>query len=131
MEDNIKAIMDRITSEKVSFLQMQFTDILGFVKTLTVPKNRFENAVTEGVLFDGSSVAGYAQIEESDMRAVPDLSTFTLLPDETNSYKVARFICDIHTPAGDRFPGDPRYVLKSLLDHCEILEDVGSKTIVH
>ena len=116
MEDNIKAIMDRITSEKVSFLQMQFTDILGFVKTLTVPKNRFENAVTEGVLFDGSSVAGYAQIEESDMRAVPDLSTFTLLPDETNSYKVARFICDIHTPAGERFPGDPRYVLKSLLD---------------
>lgn len=116
MEDNIKAIMDRITSEKVSFLQMQFTDILGFVKTLTVPKNRFENAVTEGVLFDGSSVAGYAQIEESDMRAVPDLSTFTLLPDETNSYKVARFICDIHTPSGERFPGDPRYVLKSLLD---------------
>ena len=119
MEDHIKAIMDRITSEKVSFLQMQFTDILGFVKTLTVPKNRFENAVTEGVLFDGSSVAGYAQIEESDMRAVPDLSTFTLLPDETNSYKVARFICDIHTPAGDRFPGDPRYVLKSLLDKLE------------
>jgi glutamine synthetase len=119
MEDQIKAIMDRITSEKVSFLQMQFTDILGFVKTLTVPKNRFENAVTEGVLFDGSSVAGYAQIEESDMRAVPDLNTFTLLPDETNSYRVARFICDIHTPAGEQFPGDPRYALKSLLEKLE------------
>ena len=119
MEDKIKAIMDRISAEKVSFLQMQFTDILGFVKTLTVPKNRFENAVTEGVLFDGSSVAGYAQIEESDMRAVPDFNTFTLLPDETNSYKVARFICDIYTPAGERFPGDPRYVLKSLLEKLE------------
>ncbi len=115
MEDAVKSVMDRISSEKVSFLQMQFTDILGFVKTLTVPKNRFEGALTEGVVFDGSSVAGYAQIEESDMRAVPDLSTFTILPEENNSYRVGRFICDVHTPAGDRFPGDPRYILQSLL----------------
>ena len=115
MEDHVKRIMETLNTEKVSFLQMQFTDILGFVKTLTVPKNRFENAVTEGVVFDGSSVAGYAQIEESDMRAVPDISTFTILPEDNDRFRVARFICDIRTPDGDQFPGDPRYILKTLL----------------
>ncbi len=115
MEDHVKRIMETLNTEKVSFLQMQFTDILGFVKTLTVPKNRFENAVTEGVVFDGSSVAGYAQIEESDMRAVPDISTFTILPEDNDRFRVARFICDIHAPDGDQFPGDPRYILKTLL----------------
>ncbi len=115
MEDHIKSLLDRLEKEKVSFLQMQFTDILGFVKTLTVPKNRFENALTEGVVFDGSSVAGYAQIEESDMRAHPDLSTFTMIPEEHNGFRLARFICNVHTPSGERFPGDPRFILQNVL----------------
>lgn len=112
MEDQIKASMEKLKQDNVEFLQLQFTDIVGAVKTLTIPKNRFESALTEGVVFDGSSVAGYAQIEESDMRAHPDLSTYTIMPDGKNGYRTVRFICDIYTPDGDRFPGDPRYVLQ-------------------
>ena len=115
MDNNIESILGKLEAEKVSFLQMQFTDILGFVKTLTVPKNRFESALSEGVVFDGSSVAGYAQIEESDMRAHPDLSTFTMLPEESNGFRLARFICDVYTPAGERFAGDPRFILQNVL----------------
>lgn len=112
MEDQIKASMDKLKQDNAEFLQLQFTDIVGAVKTLTIPKNRFESALTEGVVFDGSSVAGYAQIEESDMRAHPDLSTYTILPEGRDGYKTVRFICDIYTPDGERFPGDPRYVLQ-------------------
>ncbi len=112
MEDQVKASMDKLEQDNVEFLQLQFTDIVGAVKTLTIPKNRFESALTEGVVFDGSSVAGYAQIEESDMRAHPDLSTYTLLPDGRTGYKTVRFICDIYTSEGERFAGDPRYVLQ-------------------
>ncbi|MEM3675537.1 MAG: type I glutamate--ammonia ligase [Thermoplasmataceae archaeon] len=116
MEDAVKRILEKIRDDKVEFLQMQFTDILGFIKTLTVPKNRFESALAEGVVFDGSSVAGYAQIEESDMRAHPDLETYMLLPWTEDGNKVARLICDVYTPEGERFPGDPRYVLQKMLD---------------
>ena len=116
MEDLTKETLSRIKADEIRFLQMQFTDILGVVKTLTVPLNRFESALSEGVVFDGSSVAGYAQIEESDMRAVPDLTTYSVLPDTSDSMKSARFICKIYTPKGERFAGDPRYVLEKLVE---------------
>lgn len=115
MEDHVRTSLDKLKQENVEFLQLQFTDIVGAVKTLTIPKNRFESALSEGVVFDGSSVAGYAQIEESDMRAHPDLSTYTVMPDGRDGYKTVRFICDIYTPDGERFPGDPRYVLQRTL----------------
>ncbi|CAC12616.1 probable glutamine synthetase [Thermoplasma acidophilum] len=115
-EDLVSKTLKRIEEDKVEFLQMQFTDIIGNVKSLTVPKNRFENALTEGVVFDGSSVAGYAQIEESDMRAIPNLESYTLLPDEFGKNKIARFVCSVYSPDGTRFPGDPRYVLERILD---------------
>ena len=111
MEDFIQENLQRLKKEDIKFLNMQFTDIQGIVKTLTLPSNRFEDALTEGVVFDGSSVAGYAQIEESDMRAVPDLSTFTVSPYSTGG-KAARYICNIFNPDGTRFEGDPRYVLE-------------------
>ncbi len=117
MEDKIKETLARIENDRVEFLQMQFTDIVGNVKSLTIPKNRFESVLTEGVVFDGSSVAGYAQIEESDMRAHPDLRTYTLLPDEISKSRVARFICDIYTPDMKRFMGDPRYALERILEN--------------
>ena len=111
MEEDVKFALDRLKQDNIEFLQLQFMDIVGAVKTLTVPKNRFESALTEGVVFDGSSVAGYAQIEESDMRAVPDLSTFTVSPYSTGG-KAARYICNIFNPDGTRFEGDPRFVLE-------------------
>ena len=116
MEDEIKSSLDRLKQDNIEFLQLQFSDIVGAVKTLTVPKNRFEAALTEGVVFDGSSVAGYAQIEESDMRAVPDLSTYTVFPENHNPGKTARYICKIFTPHGERFNGDPRYVLEKTIE---------------
>lgn len=114
MEDQIQENLQRLKKENIKFLHMQFTDIQGIVKTLTLPENRFEDALTEGVVFDGSSVAGYAQIEESDMRAVPDLSTFTVSPYSTGG-NAARYICNIFNPDGTRFEGDPRYVLEKNL----------------
>lgn len=116
MPNEIGEILNVLKSENVKFLQMQFSDLQGFIKTLTVPRNRFESALEEGVVFDGSSVAGYAQIEESDMRAVPDYSTYAILPDYGGSSKVARFVCNVHTPDGKRFQGDPRYILEKTVE---------------
>ncbi len=109
-------VLKKLKEENIHYLQLQFSDILGNVKTVTVPENRFESAMAEGVVFDGSSVAGYAQIEESDMRAFPDMESFQLIPDGAYEGKVARFICKIYSPSGERFPGDPRYVLEKLVD---------------
>ncbi|MCL4322966.1 MAG: glutamine synthetase family protein [Candidatus Thermoplasmatota archaeon] len=111
MEDKIQVSLEKLRKEQIEFLYMQFTDILGRVKTLTLPKNRFEDALNEGVVFDGSSVAGYAQIEESDMRAVPDLDTYSVYPYSSQG-NAARYLCNIYNPDGSRFPGDPRYVLE-------------------
>ncbi|MCL6090395.1 MAG: type I glutamate--ammonia ligase [Candidatus Thermoplasmatota archaeon] len=116
MEDEVKASLNRLKQDNIDFLQVQFTDIVGAVKSLTLPKNRFESALTEGVVFDGSSVAGYAQIEESDMRAHLDQATYTILPESAGGYRVARYICDVYTPDGERFPGDPRYALQRILE---------------
>ena len=114
MEDQLSSILEKLKKDNIDFLQMQFMDLVGKVKTLTIPRNRFEGAMSEGVVFDGSSVAGYAQIEESDMRAHPDYSTYTVLP-QNGPRKTARFICDVYTPDGERFPGDPRFALQRVL----------------
>ncbi len=111
MEDKIQLSLERLRKEQVEFLHMQFSDIMGRVKTLTLPKNRFEDALNEGVVFDGSSVAGYAQIEESDMRAVPDLDTFSPYPYSSKG-SAARYICNIFNPDGTRSQADPRFVLE-------------------
>ncbi len=116
MDEDVSSALKQLEKDGVGFLQLQFTDILGAVKTVTVPKNRFESALSEGVVFDGSSVAGYAQIEESDMRAMPDLTTYTTLPNGNGISKTARYICRIQNPDGSRFNGDPRYVLESVVE---------------
>ena len=115
MQEDLHEMINKIKREEIKYLNFQFMDILGMIKTLTVPENRFESALEEGVVFDGSSVAGYAQIEESDMRAVPDYSTYSLMP-EYGSTKVARFVCNVYTPDGKRFPGDPRFALERTLE---------------
>lgn len=116
MPEEVNEILSLLKRENVKYLQLQFTDIQGIVKTLTVPENRFESTLEEGVVFDGSSVAGYAQIEESDMRAMPDYGTYALLPEFSSNHRVARFICNVLTPSGERFPGDPRYVLERVVE---------------
>ncbi len=110
--EEVKKILDK---ENVKFIQMQFMDVLGTVKTVIVPSSKFDKSMDDGVLFDGSSIVGYATIEESDMRGIPDLNTFQILPWYDGNIKTARIICDVYTSSGEQFQGDPRYILKKMI----------------
>lgn len=99
----------------VQFIQLWFTDILGFLKSVSITRSELENALEDGMGFDGSSIEGFARIEESDMIALPDPSTFALLP-MTNGVPTARMFCDIKEAAtGEPYEGDPRFVLRRQL----------------
>lgn len=98
---------------KVKFIRLWFTDVLGFLKGFAITINELEGALDEGMGFDGSSIEGFARIEESDMIARPDPDTFAILPWRAGEdYNVARMFCDIYEPGGKPFAGDPRFVLK-------------------
>ncbi len=97
----------------VKFIRLWFTDILGFMKSFAITVEELEGALEEGMGFDGSSIEGFARIDESDMVALPDPDTFKLLPWRPREHNaVARMFCDIHMPGGRPFEGDPRFVLK-------------------
>ncbi|MEM1724842.1 MAG: glutamine synthetase family protein [Thermoplasmata archaeon] len=108
-------VLKIIEKENIKFLQMQFTDILGNVKSVIIPSSKFNKAMDDGVIFDGSSIVGYATIEESDMRAMPDLSTFQILPWYDGNSKTARIICDAYNSNGEPFQGNPRQILKNIV----------------
>jgi glutamine synthetase len=99
-----------VEDEGIKFIRLWFTDILGSLKSVAITKSHLERAIDEGIGFDGSSIIGYQTIEESDMIAKPDPSTFAILPPK--ELGVARMICDILEPSGKPYEGDPRYVLK-------------------
>ena len=101
----------------VKFVRLWFTDILGKLKGFALNVDDLEDAIQRGVGFDGSAIEGYARIDESDMRAWPDPTTFALLPWRPRQNAVARMFCDIQTPSGEPFAGDPRQVLKRNLEH--------------
>ncbi len=106
----------RIVADKnVSFIQFWFTDVLGALKSFAVTPSELELGMIEGMGFDGSSVEGFARIEESDMIAKPDPTTFQLVPWRDKERPVARVFCDILNPDGTPYAGDPRYVLKRLI----------------
>ena len=97
-------------------MRLQFTDILGTIKNVEIPDRQFEDALDGKIMFDGSSIEGFVRIEESDMYLRPDLSTFRVFPwPGTTGEKVARMICDIYTPDGQPFIGDPRACLKKVI----------------
>jgi glutamine synthetase len=109
--------------KEVRFIKLWFTDILGFAKSFSITVDELEGALTEGMGFDGSSIQGFARIDESDMIAKPDPSTFTLLPwRPKEGAGVAKMFCDIFEPDGTPYKGDPRYVLKRNL---KIAEELG------
>jgi glutamine synthetase len=111
-------VLDEIDDEDIEFLRLQFTDILGTVKNVSVPADQAEKAFTEGIYFDGSSIEGFVRIQESDMRLKPDPSTYAVLP--WRDGRSARLICDvIDTSTGEPFEGDPRRVLKNALDRAD------------
>lgn len=109
-------VLKIIEENDIKFIKLWFTDILGFLKSFTVPKEEIEKALNEGIGFDGSSIEGFVRIDESDMIAIPDPKTFAVLPWRPKEKGVARVFCDIYTPDGKPFEGDPRYVLKKNLE---------------
>ncbi|TMT87733.1 type I glutamate--ammonia ligase [Haloterrigena sp. H1] len=113
-----QAVLDEIEEKDVDFLRLQFTDILGTVKNVSVPARQAEKAFEEGIYFDGSSIEGFVRIQESDMRLKPDPETFAILPwRQKEGSAAARMICDVYdTYTGEPFEGDPRRVLKNALD---------------
>ncbi len=110
-----KEVLSRIQEDNVKFVSLQFTDVTGAVKSVDIPASRLEEVLEEGSWFDGSSVEGFARIQESDMRLVVDTDTYAVLPWTPEERRRARFFCDIYTPDGDPFPGDPRGALKRIL----------------
>ena len=115
-KETAAAVMKKIEENDIKFVKLWFTDILGFLKSFSVPKEEIEKAFAEGIGFDGSSIEGFVRIDESDMVAIPDPSTFAILPWRPKEKGVARVFCDIVTPDGKPFEGDPRYVLKRNLE---------------
>ncbi len=118
-----ESVLETIEHEDIDFLRLQFTDILGVVKNVSVPARQAEKAFREGIYFDGSSIEGFVRIQESDMRLIPDPETFAILPWRTNEQgAAARMICDVvDTSTGEPFAGDPRTVLKGALDRASEL----------
>ncbi|MFP3871055.1 MAG: glutamine synthetase family protein [Syntrophobacteria bacterium] len=112
---NNKDVMKIVRDRNVSFIQVWFTDVLGILKSFAITPGELEGALTEGMGFDGSSIEGFARIEESDMIARPDPATFQFLPWRPKDRPVARMFCDILQPDGTPYDGDPRYVLKRML----------------
>jgi glutamine synthetase len=115
-EDSRKRVYGRIEKEGIEFVLLWFTDIEGHLKSFAVTPSEIEAALDDGMGFDGSSITGFNAIEESDMVAIPDPETFQLMPWKEGETRVARMICDIVTPDGKPYEGDPRYVLRRALD---------------
>jgi len=106
-------VFKRFREDDIKFIQLQFTDLYGVVKSLTIPVESFSTCLEFGTWFDGSSIEGFCRIAESDMYLKPDLSTYNVIPWlQSPDGNTCRFICDIYNPDGAPFEGDPRYILK-------------------
>jgi glutamine synthetase len=116
-----KNVLGRIKDEGIEFLLLWFTDIEGHLKSFAVTPSEIEDALDDGMGFDGSSITGFNAIEESDMVAIPDPDTYQLMPWREGETKVGRMICDIVTPDGKPYEGDPRYVLRRALERMEAM----------
>ena len=108
-------IIQTAREENIHFIRLQFVDILGMPKNIVIPTNRLEEALDNGIPFDGSSIAGYATIEESDKIAILDPESFVVIPEEIEKRKTAKLNCDIYEPNGERFIGDTKYVLEKIV----------------
>jgi len=111
-----KEVLQIVKKKHVKFVRLWFTDILGFLKSFAITIRELEGALEEGMGFDGSSIAGFARIDESDMVAKPDPSTFRIFPWKSNDHLVAVMFCDVLEPNGNPYQGDPRWVLKKNLE---------------
>src|SRR4029078_11299007 len=124
-EEARKDALEKIKADGVEFLLLWFTDLEGHLKSFAVTPSEIQGALDDGMGFDGSSITGFNAIEESDMVAIPDPGTFQLMPWKEGETKTARMICDVVTPDGQPYEGDPRYVLRRALDR---MRDMGFDT---
>jgi len=108
-----------VKKEEINFIDLQFTDIVGARKNVTIPTRELEPTLNHGIWFDGSSIEGFARIAESDMYLVPDITTFAILPWLSGKEKTGRLICNVYTPDGQPFLGDPRTVLSRVIKDAE------------
>ena len=120
-------VLRRVSDDRVEFIRFWFTDVLGQLKSFAVGREELEDALEDGMGFDGSSITGFNAIEESDMIAMPDASTYAVLPWRHNDEKgnVARMFCDVLKPGGEPYEGDPRYVMRRALAR---MEEMGFDT---
>jgi glutamine synthetase len=116
MASGADAVLKRVKDEKIEFVRFWFTDIFGVLKSFAIGKDELEDAFADGMGFDGSSITGFNRIEESDMIAMPDPSTFKILPWRGKDYPVGRVFCDVLKPGGEPYEGDPRYVMRRALE---------------
>ena len=114
-------VLQQCRQQDVKFIRLWFTDILGSLKSFAITFEELEEALEEGVGFDGGAIAGFARAGESDMTAIPDPSTFQVLPWRPRERRVARMFCDVHLQDGSPFSGDPRHVLKRNLERAAAL----------
>jgi glutamine synthetase len=112
-------VLDRVNAEGVEFVHLWFTDIEGHLKSFAITMDELAGALDDGMGFDGSSISGFNAIEESDMVAVPDPASFQLMPN--GGHKVGRMICDVVTPDGTPYDGDPRHVLRQALERMKAM----------
>jgi glutamine synthetase len=105
-----------VEEKRVQYIDLQFTDVVGVVKNVTIPARALPNALNNGIWFDGSAIEGFARVAESDMHLRPDFSTCAILPWLSGEEATARIICDIYTPDGQPFAGDPRAVLRRTVE---------------
>jgi glutamine synthetase len=117
--DFISDVMARVEKNQIRFIDLQFTDVVGVVKNITIPAHELAMALEDGIWFDGSSIEGFARVAESDMHLRPDPSTFAIIPWLSGEDATARLICDIYTPEGEPFLGDPRTVLRNAIADAE------------
>ena len=128
MDKQQEYVLRTVEERDIRFIRLWFTDVLGFLKSVAITSSELENAFTEGIGFDGSSIDGFARLQEADMIAIPDASTFQVLPWRPDTKGVARMFCDILTPDGQPFAADPRQVLRRNLQRAA---DLGFTFYIH
>src|SRR6476659_7400760 len=112
-------VLRQMEEGEIDYVLLWFTDIEGHLKSFAITPGELHDALDDGMGFDGSSITGFNAIEESDMVAIPDPATFQLMPGAEGGHRVARMICDVVTPDGKPYEGDPRHVLRGALERMQ------------
>ncbi len=128
MDKQQEYVLRTVEERDIRFIRLWFTDVLGFLKSVAITAAELENAFSEGIGFDGSSIDGFARLQEADMLAIPDASTFQVLPWRPDTKGVARMFCDVVTPDGEPFAADPRHVMRRQLKRAA---DMGFTFYIH